>query len=489
MIKFHIVKKNQPLIKIVLFIITMLILLGESNTTLAVESNISPKTGFILPAGFDFKSAIKGSYKSQEEYFKHFKQDSPDSGNAYGLALAKLTLGLVKDDPTAILGAKYLFTVSANASENAKEKKLSLLGMRYIDNILSNKSFKDDSEAKATFEQINIIKQKVPVKNFQKIIIGKSSIKIKKGAKIKTQVDRVTRDWLSAYNISVPPWQFSKDKTVPWHEGKKIIEILDLVDAKVSVVWGTKAKKINNKWYAPDAEGVYRFKISEDKVDSYPTGIIIDKQTVFMNDTHGINAIAWDSLDADLVVGCGDLDGKVEAAYYLAKRGVNVYMPTDRFIDMLIGVNTKGTIIGSAPIKKTSDGAIIGSQPISIDINEPIMVTNTTGGYPLQYYDAPYRYFMELEKYIGKDLKIMPVDISEYGKANKIVERALRIGVKVIGVRVASKEEHQAISWWLKADKSRRAVLFHSAVYPEGYRLFFEFPNQTTFGDINIGLE
>lgn len=189
------------------------------------------------------------------------------------------------------------------------------------------------------------------------------------------------------------------------------------------------------------------------------------------------------------MVGCGDLDGKVEAAYYLAKRGVNVYMPTDRFIDMLIGVKTKGTIIGSAPIKKTSDGAIIGNQPISIDINEPIMVTNTTGGYPLQYYDAPYRYFIELEKYIGKDLKIMPVEISKYGRADKSVQRALRIGVKVIGIRVASKEEHQAISWWLKADKSHRAVLFHSAVYPEGYRLFYEFPEQTSFGDINIGFE
>ncbi len=440
----------------------------------------------ILPPNFDFTSAIKNEFQSEKKYFSFFKIKDTDS--AYASALANLILGLVKNDPVPIQDAKKFFEISSKTSDNIKAKELSLHGISYANNLLTQ-GFKDAADGSITFERIKIEKQKPPIKDFKKIIIGKSSIKITKDFRIKTQVDRVTRDWLSAYNISVPPWQFSKDKTVPWHEGKKIIEILDLVDAKVSVVWGTKAKKINNKWYAPDAEGVYRFKISEDKVDSYPTGIIIDKQTVFINDTHGINAIAWDSLDADLVVGCGDLDGKVEAAYYLAKRGVNVYMPTDRFIDMLIGVKTKGTIIGSAPIKKTSDGAIIGSQPISIDINEPIMVTNTTGGYPLQYYDAPYRYFRELEKYIGKDLKIMPVDITEYGKADKIVERALRIGVKVIGVRVASKEEHQAISWWLKADKSRRAVLFHSAVYPEGYRLFFEFPNQTTFGDINIGLE
>jgi hypothetical protein len=28
-------------------------------------------------------------------------------------------------------------------------------------------------------------------------------------------------------------------------------------------------------------------------------------------------------------------------------------------------------------------------------------------------------------------------------------------------------------------------VLFHTAAYPEGYNLFFEFPRQTSFGDIH----
>lgn len=490
MMMFNVVKKKQPLIKMVLFVITMLVLFGESSTTLAVESNTDlSKIKIILPAEFDFKSAIKSSYKSPEEYFKHFKLDNSEDSNAYGLALAKLTLGLIKEDTMAILGAKYLFTVSAKASENTREKELSLLGMRYADNLLSNKGFKDDSEAKATFEQINIVKQKLPVKNFKKIIIGKSSIKITRGAKVKTQVDRVTRDWLSAYNIGAPPWEFNKEKIVPWHEGEKIREILKLTDAKVKPVWGTKAIKIDNRWYSPDAQGVFRFRISEDKIYNYPSTIIVNENNVIMNDTHGINAIAWDSLDADLVIGCGDLDGKVQAAYYLASNGVNIYMPTDRFVSMLIGVKTKGTIIGSAPIKKAPDGAIIGGQPILIDINEPIMVTNTTGGYPLQYYDTPYLYFKELEKYIGKPLKIMPVEINEYGKADKIIIRADRIGAKVIGIRVSSEEEYKAVRWWLKSDKSKRAILFHSAVYPAGYRLFFEFPGQTTFGDINIEFE
>lgn len=475
---------------IFLNILVLLLLIILASPISASESKAdSPKTTIILPSGFDFKSAIKGYYKSPEDYFKHFKLDVPEDANPYGFALAKLTLSLVKDDLTAVLGAKYLFAVAANASQNAKEKEISLHGVKYTDNLLLGKGFKDESEVKATLEQINIEKQKPTAKNFKKIIIGKSSIKITKDTKIKTQVDRVTRDWFSAYNISSPPWDFKKEKIVPWHEGEKIREIIELTGAKVTPVWGTMAKRIENRWYAPDAKGVYRFKISEDKIYNYPSTIIIDENTVIMNDTHGINAIASDSLDADLVLGCGDLDGKVQAAYYLASNGVNVYMPTDRFVSMLIGVKTKGTIIGSAPIRKTLDGAVIGGQPLSISIDEPIMVTNTKQGYPLQYYDTPYLYFKELEKYIGKPLRIMPVEVTEYGRADKLVVRADRIGAKVIGIRVASEEEYKAVRWWLNSDKSKRAILFHSAVYPAGYRLFFEFPNQTTFGDINISFE
>jgi hypothetical protein len=446
------------------------------------------KNRIIIPDNFNFTGAIRTLYKSEEDYLKVVKFGSDDDVNAYGLALANLMLGLVKKDPVFILNARSLFRISNKISDKIREKELSLHGIHYTDNLLSN-GFKDILVDNITFEPITIEKQKPQVKKFNKIIIGKSSIKIKKGSKIKTQVDRVTRDWLSAYRIDSPPWQFSKNKLVPYHEGKKIKEILDAVDAEVSIVWGTRAKKIANKWYAPDAEGIYRFRIAEDKIYNYPTNIILDEQTLFINDTHGINTIAWDSLDTDLVVGCGDLDGKIEAAYYLANKGVNVYMPTDRFIGTLIGVKTKGTIIGSAPVKKTSDGAVIGDQPISIDINEPIMVTNAEDGYPIQYYDAPYRYFKELEKYIGRSLKIMTVEIDEYGKADKIIERAQKENVRVIGTRVASKEEYEAVSGWLRVDKSHRAILFHSAVYPEGYKLFFEFPTQTTFGDINIFFE
>ena len=227
---------------------------------------------------------------------------------------------------------------------------------------------------------------------------------------------------------------------------------LNTPTARVVPVWGMKATKIGEKWYAPDAAGSPRFEISEDKVNNYPSTIVVDDHTAIVNDTHGISAIAWDALDASLVVGCGDHRGKMDAAYYLADRGVNVYVPFDRFLGFLIGARTKATIIGSAPIKKTADGAEIGNQPVTIDIDEPIVVSNAPQRYPLQYYDTPYRYFNLLRDYIGKPLKIIDVQVTEYGKATNVVDAARQAGARVLGIRVKSAEEHDAVAAWLKED-------------------------------------
>jgi hypothetical protein len=164
-------------------------------------------------------------------------------------------------------------------------------------------------------------------------------------------------------------------------------------------------------------------------------------------------------------------------------------MPADRFLYMLIGVETDGVIIGSAPVKQTEYGAVIGDQPVSIAVNEAIVVSNSKGRYPLQYYDAPYRYFKALGQYLGKKLNIVPVEIKEYGKASSVVKEARKLGAQVIGIRVWGKEEHDSVASWLKEDKDHRAILFHSAIYPEGYRLFFECSQQTSFGDINIDVQ
>jgi hypothetical protein len=119
-----------------------------------------------------------------------------------------------------------------------------------------------------------------------------------------------------------------------------------------------------------------------------------------------------------------------------------------------------------------------------IDIDEPIVASNALQRYPLQYYDTPYRYFNLLRDYIGKPLKIIGVHVTEYEKATNVVDAARQAGARVIGIRVKSAVEHGAIADWLKEDSTRRAVLFHTAGYREGYKLFAEFPSQTTFGDI-----
>ncbi|MCK5286562.1 MAG: hypothetical protein KAJ59_01995, partial [Thermodesulfovibrionia bacterium] len=442
-----------------------------------------------LPAGFNFISVIESHYKSLGKFTNYlYNIDNSSTTNLYALALTNLVKGLVKNEPFYILEAKYLFSAFYNTSTDSKERYLSKLSMQYAESILTGE-YKKAPDTKDILERVTIEKKSPPSGDFQKIIIGKSAIKLKKNAKIKTQVERVTRDWLSVYNIKKPPWAFVKENIVPWHEGARIKEIVAYTDSQVYPVWGTIAKRFGNNWYAQDNDGIFRFMFSEDKVFNYPTNIIVDDKTVIVNDTHGISAIAWDSLGADLAVGCGDNIGKVEAAYYLARKGVNVYMPADRFLHMLIGTETKGKIIGSAPVKNIAGQAVIGDQPISIDVNEPVVVSNAKGGYPLQYYDTPYLYFKELERYIGKTMNIIPVDITVYGKAGKVVDKARKIGGKLIGIRVWGKEEHDSVASWLEEDKSHRAILFHTALYPEGYRLFFEYPQQTSFGDINIEIE
>lgn len=388
--------------------------------------------------------------------------------------------------PFYILEAKVFF-LFVNRTSEGREAEMADYAIRYINNLFSGTYQKTIEHLRP--ERISIEKIKKEKKDFKKIIIGKSFIKIDKDFKIKTQVDRVTRDWLSGFNHSKTPSSFSRDFIVPWHEGKKVLEILDSMEVSVKPVWGTVAKRIGNIWYAPDERGIYRFSLSDDKIYNYPGNFIIDSDTVIINDTHGINSIAWDSTDADLVIGCGDHEGKIEAAYYLAKKGINIYMPTDRFLSLLIGTKTEGMIIGSAPVKKIDKGLIIGGQPVEIEIDEPVVVSNSNKGYPVQYYDTPYRYFKELEKYLQIPLKLIIVDIKEEGQAGLVVQKAEEIGAKVIGLRVRTREEYESVSGWLRKDRSHRAILFHSAVYEEGYRLFFEFPEQTSFGDINIDFQ
>lgn len=445
----------------------------------------APEIKVYLPEKFNFNSLIASHYHSIDDFLRLYEIED-DHKDIYGQGMAYLIKGLVGVNPFYIFESRRLFSFIKNFF-SGKEAEMADFALKYIDNLLRG-TYKESTEM-IWHERIRLERARTEKKDFKKIIIGRSFINIKNGFRIKTQVDRVTRDWLSGFNYSRSPSYFSKDNIVPWHEGKKIMEMLHTSKVSVNTVWGTIAKRIEGIWYAPDDKGIYRFPLSEDKIYNYPSNFIIDHSTVVLNDTHGINSIAWDSTNADLVIGCGDHEGKVEAAYYLAKKGLNVYMPTDRFLSLLLGVNTEGKIIGSAPIKKTSGGVIIGGQSVIMEIDEPVVLSNSEGGYPVQYYDTPYRYFKHLERYLGKTLNIIPVNIEKEGDGVLVVKKAETEGARFIGIRVKTKEEYKSVSEWLRKDKSHRVILFHSAIYEDGYRLFFEFPEQTSFGDINIELE
>jgi hypothetical protein len=442
------------------------------------------------PPGFDFASSIESEEYSLPDFYDTYLANALSDANQsdYGLALSNLTIGLEKRDALYLGYAKSLFRESFIHSDNATQKALAKAGMTYVDDILSNNLAKKTASTE-TVLPVTIKKSAPPRPGFKKIILGLSAIHVSRNTKIKTQVDRVTRDWLQGFNVKNAPWALDVDHAATWHEGKKIQEIVALSGAKASVVTGTVAKRIGDDWYAPDASGRYRFKIAEDKVLNFPTNFVVDDHTAILNDTHGISALAWNALDANLVIGCGDAPGKMEAAYYLAENGVNVYTPTDRLIGMLIGSEGKGTVVGSAPVKKSGSGAVIGDQPVKFAVDETIVVSYTKGHYPLQYYDTPYRYFKALEEYIRQPLKIVPVEVVKYGNADIVVEKARQIGANLIGIRVWGKQEHDAVAAWLKESAEHRAVLFHTSVYPEGYRLFFEFPHQTSFGDIHPKFE
>ena len=432
----------------------------------------------------DAMSSIRAEHENTDSFFAAYAKSMEFSlpGNGYGLALAHQTIGLLRNDASLVVRAGMLFAMHRNTAASAKERHLADLGARYCRNVLSGQ-FPEAPVADYRVDEIQYVKDPAPAAGFKRIVLGRSVIHVTEKTVIKTQVDRVARDWLLAFHLNRAPWALDRNDVFDSHEGARTAELIRHSNATVLPVWGMKAVNIGEAWYGPDATGKPRFEILTDKI-GYPSTIGIDSRTAIVNDTHGFSAIAWDATDANLAIGCADYQGKVDAAFYLADNGVDVYAPCDRLVSELIGARTKGTIIGSGPVKKTSYGAEIGNQAVEIDVSEPIVVSNAADIYPVRYYDAPYRYFSLLGKHIGRPLNLIDVQVTEYGKATNVVDAARRAGASVLGIRVKSVLEHDAVADWLKEDGRHRAVLFHSAPYRDGYRLFAEFPIQTTFGDI-----
>ncbi len=332
------------------------------------------------------------------------------------------------------------------------------------------------------FRDVSISKNMVIPPGSTHFILGETAITIRKGMSVGVQVERTFRDWLSCQFTYDFSGEYLQSKNVlDYHEGARLLDLMEYAGVAPVVLLGTIIAERDGKWYAPDETGTFRFLVLNDKVQ-YPT----TKQygnIALMIDTHGVSAIVEQAIrqKVDLVIACGDNPSKAEAAYYLARKGIDVYFPCDREIGMLVGHDAEAVILGTAPIRESAEGAIIGNQPVAFSIDEKIVIQDIEKDSVARYYDSASRYFHALNVFVPLNLHI--VTISGLSETYKVIEEAKRLDAKAVGIRVYSEEDYQAVKEWLIASKENRAVLFHSAAYEPGYRLFFEFPDQVTFGD------
>jgi len=312
-------------------------------------------------------------------------------------------------------------------------------------------------------------------------VLGSSTIRVDSATTVVSQIERVARDWLSyqlAWDFTAP---LAAERVLDYHEGARLRDLIATSGARLLPSSGTLAVQSGGRWYAADGEGVFRFEVLPDKVQ-YPTTRAW-RGVALLVDTHGISSLVGAALlqRADLVVGCGDYTGKMDAAAYLATRGIDVYFPTDRFVAELLGYEGPGTLIGSAPVRAADGGAIIGDRPVTFDVSELLVAQRTAGTGELQYYDAPGRYFQRLATSLP--LRLEYVDVDGAGQADRVIARARELGARAVALRVWTDPDYTAVRTWLAESAEHRAVLFHSVAYPAGNRIFTEFPAQSTFGD------
>ena len=370
-----------------------------------------------------------------------------------------------------------------NASQDAKS----------VHRLMESKALGEIAQQKFQphFNEVEIDSNLTPKFGATTMILGESTIRLTPGMRVGTQVERVVRDWMSQ-NLK---WNFEPlvrdiDQILPYHEGAFIRKMLEIAPKlTIMPLSGTLVARDpkTQLWFAPDEKGVFRFNVLEDKLQ-YPTTHSLGN-VAWITDTHGISALVSQAIEvnAKLVIGCGDTDGKAKAAYYLAQRGVNVVMPADRYGYLLLGYKGEGIILGGAPVHVVDGVPVIGHQPIRFSLKETFVVQTTKEDYPIQYYDAPAKYFHRLSATIP--INVVYVNVTGTDQLDRVYSIAKDNDTTVIGVRITTWDEDKSLRAWLKEDPKRRAILFHSALYRFAQGLFADFPNQVTFGDLRPRFE
>ncbi len=338
------------------------------------------------------------------------------------------------------------------------------------------------------FGDVNIATSIVVPPSAKTLVLGENALQITPGTRIGTQVDRVGRDWLSyqmRWDLTEKPLPVSA--MLDYHEGALVRRIAGFTPVEVYPLFGSVVAQQGGKWYGLDDTGVFRFEILGDKMQ-YPTTHAAGRYG-WIEDTHGISALVPQAIErhAQVVVGCGDSVGKAKAEFYLAQKGINVLFPGDRYEDLLLGYQAPGVLLGTAPVRKIGNNAVIGGQPVKFALSEPIVVEDTKALFPVQYYDAPARYFRRLHQFVPLHLDYVYVDApNPFGR---VLARAGPRRATAVAVRVATEPEYKDLKSWLQASAQHRAILFHSGLYPYAQPLFSEFPQQVTFGDLHPRFE
>ncbi|MGD0954507.1 MAG: hypothetical protein ABR985_19325 [Methanotrichaceae archaeon] len=287
-----------------------------------------------------------------------------------------------------------------------------------------------------------------------RVILGLSKIELNHTETVGVQVNRVIRDCLwtnSPFDVRVPASRIPENSSdvVPYAEGNRVREMMNWAGVKVLPLTPCRAKKVGYGYFAADGQGHFSFLISPSKITFPPFSKTVFRPKNGSNEiadlicpeTHGFNMIAEQAYlhrrDINLAVACMDLPAKAQAALYLAKNGIDIYAPCDRMASLLLNykkLGVKATILGSAPVRQTQSGAVIGDQPVAISLNEPIVAEyanrNDTSD---QYCDAPWRYFTRLNQIYGLNLSLVKVSANT-GEAGKVVKKAEEIKACVIGV-------------------------------------------------------
>jgi len=494
-------------------------LVYENELKLIIEGLIEDSDSY--GSKYDLGFVLDRTGDSREQYIKNADILLDTNISSFAKGDMSLVIGRLRKNPVQICSSIEFYELAvAESAENSEErailyetiasigckknKRTFLINASRIWAILGNEFRANlDAELAEGNEldlQFSVLPLSVPKKTkiewASSVTIGGSSIKVSRNDLIVSQTDRVTRDWLS-YSVYSSP--FSEDilkvfyerlkypddellLEIGWHEGGRILELKE-IGAKHFVASGTVVAKKDNKWYASDENGIFKFEVPIDKI-LYPTTRFLRDDIAIIIDTHGINTLVEQAVrnKADVVIGCCDHPGKIKAAQYLADKGINVICFTDKYLPWVLGSNQ--SILGSPPLKKEGNSYILGGRPIEIPEGS-IIIAEDVGDYSAvqSYYDTPARYFRELEKMI--DLDVSYVSLMKMNQTGRITSLAREKNARVIGVRVYNIDDYQHVRDWLSESTANIAVMFHSTSYPFGYKLFTEFPEQTTFDDIN----